>query len=187
MAARKRASVGPRPSVRKPMRISENVWRLPTRQGVDPFVADHSKLHPPGVGPRPVPGMAMDDAYGAFAVTSAQRVEYLNALMSIADDMTRKWIEFKAKAGLDKTERIEALKDKFEAIKVQSEVKAHIVQALGFGRAHLYLDTRAVANLIVAEQARKGGTPISFWSYFKVGAPLTVLTLAAGTAWLSIR
>jgi Na+/H+ antiporter NhaD/arsenite permease-like protein len=45
----------------------------------------------------------------------------------------------------------------------------------------------SVANLIVAEQARAEGTPISFWAYFKVGAPLTVLTLAAGTAWLSVR
>ena len=29
--------------------------------------------------------------------------------------------------------------------------------------------------------------PISFWAYFKVGAPLTVVTLAAGTAWLMWR
>ena len=43
----------------------------------------------------------------------------------------------------------------------------------------------SVAKLIVAEQARTEGTPISFWAYFKVGAPLTVITLAAGAAWLS--
>ena len=40
----------------------------------------------------------------------------------------------------------------------------------------------SVANLIVAEHARSEGMPISFWAYFKVGAPLTVVTLAAGTA-----
>jgi Na+/H+ antiporter NhaD/arsenite permease-like protein len=45
----------------------------------------------------------------------------------------------------------------------------------------------SVANLIVAEHARAHGTPISFWTYFKVGAPLTVVTLAVGTAWLSWR
>ena len=39
----------------------------------------------------------------------------------------------------------------------------------------------SVANLIVAERARAEGIPISFWAYFKVGAPLTALTLAAGT------
>jgi len=39
----------------------------------------------------------------------------------------------------------------------------------------------SVANLIVAEQARSAGVQISFWGYFKVGLPLTVVTLAAGT------
>ena len=43
----------------------------------------------------------------------------------------------------------------------------------------------SVANLIVAEQARAEGTPVSFWAYFKVGLPLTLMTLAAGTAWLA--
>ena len=43
----------------------------------------------------------------------------------------------------------------------------------------------SVANLIVAEQARAEGAPISFWAYFKVGAPLTLVTLAAGAAWLT--
>ncbi len=45
----------------------------------------------------------------------------------------------------------------------------------------------SVANLIVAERARTEGAPISFWAYFKVGLPLTLLTLAAGTAWLTWR
>ena len=45
----------------------------------------------------------------------------------------------------------------------------------------------SVANLIVAEQARAESTPRGIWAYFKVGAPLTLLTLAAGTAWLVIR
>jgi Na+/H+ antiporter NhaD/arsenite permease-like protein len=40
----------------------------------------------------------------------------------------------------------------------------------------------SVANLIVAERTRAEGMPISFWGYFKVGAPLTLVTLAAGTA-----
>ena len=45
----------------------------------------------------------------------------------------------------------------------------------------------SVANLIVAERARVEGAPISFWAYFKVGLPLTLVTLAAGTAWLTLR
>ena len=42
----------------------------------------------------------------------------------------------------------------------------------------------SVANLIVAEQARAAATPIGFFAYFKVGLPLTLVTLAFGTAWL---
>jgi len=43
----------------------------------------------------------------------------------------------------------------------------------------------SVANLIVAEQARRAGTALSFGAFFKVGLPLTLITLAAGTAWLA--
>jgi Na+/H+ antiporter NhaD/arsenite permease-like protein len=45
----------------------------------------------------------------------------------------------------------------------------------------------SVANLIVAERAPSEGAPISFWRYFRVGLPLTLVTLAAGTAWLTWR
>jgi Na+/H+ antiporter NhaD/arsenite permease-like protein len=43
----------------------------------------------------------------------------------------------------------------------------------------------SVANLIVAEYARRVGQPISFGAYFKVGLPLTLATLAFGTYWLA--
>ena len=42
----------------------------------------------------------------------------------------------------------------------------------------------SVANLIVVQGAALRGVSISFWDYFKVGAPLTVLTIAVGTLWL---
>ena len=41
----------------------------------------------------------------------------------------------------------------------------------------------SVANLIVVQRARHEA-PISFWEYFKVGAPLTVLTMIAGVVLL---
>jgi len=37
----------------------------------------------------------------------------------------------------------------------------------------------SVANLIAVQKARHQ-VQISFWDYFKVGAPLTVLTIGAG-------
>jgi Na+/H+ antiporter NhaD/arsenite permease-like protein len=44
----------------------------------------------------------------------------------------------------------------------------------------------SVANLIVAQGARAQGVTIGFWDYFRVGAPLTVLTILVGVCWLSL-
>ena len=38
----------------------------------------------------------------------------------------------------------------------------------------------SLANLIVVQSARTRGVTLRFWDYFKVGAPLTVMTLAVG-------
>jgi Na+/H+ antiporter NhaD/arsenite permease-like protein len=43
----------------------------------------------------------------------------------------------------------------------------------------------SIANLIVVQKAAARGVVIGFWDYFRVGAPLTLITLAAGTLWLS--
>ncbi len=42
----------------------------------------------------------------------------------------------------------------------------------------------SIANLIVVQKAASRGVEISFWDYFRVGAPLTILTLIVGTLWL---
>jgi len=44
----------------------------------------------------------------------------------------------------------------------------------------------SIANLIVAERARAAGIDVDFWRYFRVGAPLTLVTIAFGVLWLSI-
>ena len=41
----------------------------------------------------------------------------------------------------------------------------------------------SMANLIVAERARDSHR-ITFWEYTRAGLPLTLITVAAGTAWL---
>lgn len=43
----------------------------------------------------------------------------------------------------------------------------------------------SVANLIVAEVARRRHVTLSFWAYLRAGAPITLLSLAWGAAWLS--
>ena len=42
----------------------------------------------------------------------------------------------------------------------------------------------SIANLIVVQRAAVSGAVIGFWDYFRVGAPLTIITLAIGTLWL---
>jgi Na+/H+ antiporter NhaD/arsenite permease-like protein len=44
----------------------------------------------------------------------------------------------------------------------------------------------SIANLIVVQRAGSSGVTIGFWDYFRVGAPLTLITLAIGTLWLSL-
>jgi Na+/H+ antiporter NhaD/arsenite permease-like protein len=46
--------------------------------------------------------------------------------------------------------------------------------------------TGSIANIIVVERAASEGVHVGFAEYLKVGVPLTLLTLALGTAWLSL-
>ena len=43
----------------------------------------------------------------------------------------------------------------------------------------------SVANLIVVQGAARRGVRIGFWTYFLIGAPVTILSLALGIFWLS--
>jgi Na+/H+ antiporter NhaD/arsenite permease-like protein len=43
----------------------------------------------------------------------------------------------------------------------------------------------SVANLIVAEIAKRRGVQLSFAEYLKAGTPIAILTLVVGVAWLS--
>src|SRR6202790_860686 len=45
----------------------------------------------------------------------------------------------------------------------------------------------SIANLIVVQRAAGSGVAISFWDYFRVGAPLTIVTRAIGPPWLCLR
>jgi Na+/H+ antiporter NhaD/arsenite permease-like protein len=44
----------------------------------------------------------------------------------------------------------------------------------------------SIANLIVVQKAAARGIEISFWDYFRVGAPLTIITLVIGTVWMAM-
>jgi Na+/H+ antiporter NhaD/arsenite permease-like protein len=65
--------------------------------------------------------------------------------------------------------------------------RAWLVIAMASTLAGNFTVLGSIANLIVVEKAARRGIVIGFWDYFRVGAPLTVLTLAAGTLWLMWR
>jgi Na+/H+ antiporter NhaD/arsenite permease-like protein len=62
--------------------------------------------------------------------------------------------------------------------------KAWLVLAMASTLAGNLTITGSVANVIVVETA-KHDVAIGFWDYFKVGAPITVLTLLFGGVWLA--
>ncbi len=61
---------------------------------------------------------------------------------------------------------------------------AWLVVAMASTLAGNFTVLGSIANLIVVQKAASRGVSISFWEYFRVGAPLTVLTIAIGTLWL---
>ena len=61
---------------------------------------------------------------------------------------------------------------------------AWLVVAMASTLAGNFTVLGSIANLIVVQKAASRGVAIGFWDYFKVGAPLTVLTIAIGTLWL---
>jgi Na+/H+ antiporter NhaD/arsenite permease-like protein len=62
--------------------------------------------------------------------------------------------------------------------------RAWLVVAMASTLAGNFTLVGSVANLIVAERARRGGVAIGFGEYFRVGAPLTLLSIAFGAWWL---
>jgi len=62
--------------------------------------------------------------------------------------------------------------------------RAWLVVAMASTLAGNFTLVGSVANLIVAQRAQREDIKISFWAYFKVGAPLTVLTILLGIWWL---
>ena len=83
--------------------------------------------------------------YPTLAAMS-QRAEYLTPIETIADDMTRNFIELKASAHLGKSEKIDQLKDKYESINLREMMKEMIIGDKKFGRGHLYIDTGDTNN-----------------------------------------
>jgi Na+/H+ antiporter NhaD/arsenite permease-like protein len=70
-------------------------------------------------------------------------------------------------------------------IGLPDHAKAWLTIAMASTLAGNFTILGSIANLIVVQKAAERGVVIGFWDYFRVGAPLTVITLAIGTLWLS--
>ena len=64
--------------------------------------------------------------------------------------------------------------------------KAYLVLAMATTLAGNVTLLGSVANLIVAETAKKRGINLSFTEYLKAGLPIAIITLAIGIIWFSI-
>lgn len=62
---------------------------------------------------------------------------------------------------------------------------AWLVVAMASTLAGNFTMLGSIANLIVVQKAAGRGVVITFWDYFRVGAPLTLITLLIGTWWLA--
>jgi Na+/H+ antiporter NhaD/arsenite permease-like protein len=62
--------------------------------------------------------------------------------------------------------------------------RAWLVVAMAATLAGNFTLVGSIANLIVAQRAKARGVELDFRSYFIIGAPLTILTIAAGLFWL---
>jgi len=67
---------------------------------------------------------------------------------------------------------------------LQDPHRAWLVVAMAATLAGNFTLVGSVANLIVAQRAKARGVEFNFWAYFKVGAPITILTIVFGLLWL---
>ncbi|MDE2514921.1 MAG: anion transporter [Rhodospirillales bacterium] len=63
--------------------------------------------------------------------------------------------------------------------------RAWLVVAMASTLAGNFTILGSVANLIVVEKAAARGVRIGFWAYFRIGAPLSLASLAIGALWLA--
>jgi Na+/H+ antiporter NhaD/arsenite permease-like protein len=67
---------------------------------------------------------------------------------------------------------------------LQPHQQAWLTVAMASTLAGNFTLVGSVANLIVVQRARAQNVEIGFWEYFKLGAPLTLLTICIGVLWL---
>src|ERR1017187_5606080 len=123
---------------------------------------------PPGVIPKDHVEMAMDDAgqslpwgwsnqmagWGCglffpgypYLAELSQRPEYRSPVETIAEEMTRKWIEFKSTGTEDVSDKIEQIENAFAEFGIQDKFRHATEKDNYFGRAQMYVDIKGHEN-----------------------------------------
>lgn len=156
--------------------IAQSVENRQREIGWCPYAIDPAKQFPPGAVPK-VGQMAQDAdlmSTNEWAVNAwmagklldnaasegllflgypylselAQRPEYRVMSETIATEMTRKWIRFKAASeDQDKTDKIKELTDFLDNLKVREKFGQCALYDGWFGRSHLYMDCGNITDL----------------------------------------
>lgn len=90
----------------------------------------------------------------------AQRPEYRNMVETVAEEMTRKWIELKAHGDEDKSERIERLSELLDEFEVKDTFRKAIEDDGYFGRGQIYLDVKTPSGKRADEAEGEMATPL---------------------------
>ena len=158
------------PIARKPIKVSQAALDASARKPAGP---PRVKLTlpelPPGVRPANAPVIAMDDSTGLnfplnwangmsgvgcglyfpgypYLAELLQRPEYRSPVETIAEEMTRKWIEFKSTGTADVSDKIEQITQAFTDFNVQAVFRRALEIDGGFGRCQVYIDTGALLD-----------------------------------------
>ena len=159
----------------KNMKISDSAVSNARRAGPGMMAGDIFRPYEPAPGVLPKntkPKIAQDDAYSqamnwagaacgqyggagqsgmnfigyAELAVLAQRAEYRLITETIAEEMTREWIEIRAKGDEDKSDKIAAIEAAMKRLNVQRVFRQAAEKDGYFGRGHVYLDFGAPTN-----------------------------------------
>lgn len=130
---------------------------------------------------------------GLFVITAAiARTPAFAELLSLIDPLLRQGDAASYGALAGATTILSNLVSNVPTVMLMSPVmpsfadgqKAWLILAMASTYAGNLSLLGSVANLIVAEGARARGIKMGFFAYLKVGLPVTLLTVAAGSLWL---
>lgn len=173
------------PGRRRPLSDSKLLARLMTAAASDPRPDPLVRHQPKDLAPaRPLPGVvpraqergvyAQDQTpYSLFQTADysfsnrfpgypylaelLQIAEYRKMDATLAEEMTREWIKFISVKEGDRSKKLAELTEEFKRLNVRGEVQRALELEAGFGRCHLYIETKVgqTKNLVASDDPQE--------------------------------